>query len=128
MRKLFIAVCETHFADPPSADEGNAKSSSNVTVDRRFKGSYALSTQSRSLLIHHSRRRRANLSALCALRNRSMDHDIEWNGATQTWLCVRCLRTSDHQLKTGAEIELSQFECVKPGPVIVRKPERTRSS
>lgn len=41
-------------------------------------------------------------------------HNIEWNAAKQEWFCVRCLRTSDHQSKQDAELELSQFECIPP--------------
>jgi len=46
-----------------------------------------------------------------------MDHELKWNAASQKWMCIRCLRTSDQQLAVDAEKEMSQFECIPPMPV-----------
>ena len=41
-------------------------------------------------------------------------HDIEWNQTKQEWICKRCQRSSDYVSKPDAELELSQFDWVKP--------------
>jgi PilZ domain len=42
----------------------------------------------------------------------SLHQEIQWNGATKQWLCLRCLRSSGHSTRTDAERELSQFPCI----------------
>lgn len=52
-----------------------------------------------------------------AARNasRSMKHQhINWNPATQEWLCIKCGRTSDHTREKDARFELEQYECHIP--------------
>ena len=48
------------------------------------------------------------------LRHIMNEHRIEWNAATERWICIKCLRASDQQSKQDAERELSQFECIVP--------------
>jgi hypothetical protein len=46
-----------------------------------------------------------------------MKHELKWNAATQRWLCLGCLRTSDQVTKSDAESEMNQFECIPPIPI-----------
>lgn len=41
-------------------------------------------------------------------------HHISWNAADERWFCIRCLRTSNHDQRQDAEVELSEFDCVPP--------------
>ena len=50
----------------------------------------------------------------------SFKHEIEWEPATQEWVCVRCFRTSDHVAKPDAERELGQFECIRTASLTMR--------
>jgi hypothetical protein len=39
-------------------------------------------------------------------------HHIEWNAAQEKWLCLTCLRTSDHLTREDAERELGEYQCL----------------
>jgi len=42
------------------------------------------------------------------------EHTINWNAANEKWLCLTCLRSSDHISKEDAQNELDQFDCLGP--------------
>jgi len=42
------------------------------------------------------------------------EHQIQWNATGEEWLCLRCLRSSDHISKEDAEHEVNQFDCLAP--------------
>ena len=63
------------------------------------------------------------------------EHTIQWNAAADEWLCVRCLRSSDHITREDAAHELSYFDCLSygsPDPTAVieerRRTARTKTS
>jgi hypothetical protein len=52
------------------------------------------------------------------------EHQLEWNAATQQWLCIKCLRCSIQSSREDAEVEFNQFEC---RPTRTARPEASRS-
>ena len=41
---------------------------------------------------------------------------IRWHPELKEWYCIKCGRTSDHEIEDNAWIEINGFECSPPTP------------